>query len=312
MRNALSLTLFALLLSQLTGCDSLRGETEKALSDATQEVVQRVKQEVVAEIENTLDDALNAEEAHAEATDENTSSDPSAPSGKVRKAEMPGKMHGVPERIIEHTGYTLSFNREHNSPNWVAWELTAEETEGTLPRANDFLPDPDVPAPHRVTTDDYRGSGYDRGHMVPAADMKWSSRAMTECFFMSNMCPQNHGLNNGPWKKLEEACRRWAKNEGAVYVVCGPVYKTTKPKTIGRDLHVSIPDGFFKVVLSLQKNKEKAIGFYYGNHDGKQPMHDAATSVDAIEELTGIDFFVNIPDRLEQRIEAEFALKKWQ
>lgn len=228
-----------------------------------------------------------------------------------RKAELPGPLRGVPERIISHTGHTLSFNREHNEPNWVAWELTADETDGRIPRSDDFLPDPQVPLPHRVVTADYKGSGYDRGHMAPAADMKWSARAMTECFYMSNICPQDHGLNSGPWATLEKACRRWAVQEGCVYVVCGPVFKSGKHKHIGTERRITVPDGFFKVVLSLAKGREKAIGFYYANRAGKQTMEDAAMSVDQVEELTGMDFFVNIPDKLEERVEASFSLKEW-
>ncbi len=234
-----------------------------------------------------------------------------APASGGRKMELPGRMKGVPERIIAHTGYTLSFNREHNAPNWVAWELTADEAEGTVPRADDFLPDPQVPGPHRVTTDDYKGSGYDRGHMVPAADMKWSQKAMKECFYMSNICPQDHGLNAGPWSTLEKACRRWAGQEGRVYVACGPVYRGKGQKSIGKMLKITVPDGFFKVVLSLKKGEEKAIGFYYANRKGKQPMDRAAMTVDAVEEMTGIDFFVNVPDALERRVEATANLKSW-
>lgn len=229
-----------------------------------------------------------------------------------RKLEMPGKMRHTPEKIIEHTGYTLSFNREHNNPNWVAWELTADEAAGTLPRDDNFQPDPEIAENHQVVHADYKGSGYDRGHMAPAADMKWSSRAMAECFYMSNICPQTHTLNAGGWETLESACRRWAKQEGAVYIVCGPVYKGSKHKTIGQHLKITVPEGFFKVVLSMNKGKEKAIGFYYANSNAKQTMQATATTVDDIEARTGMDFFVNIDDRLEERIESTFSLKQWK
>lgn len=229
-----------------------------------------------------------------------------------RKLEMPGKMRHTPEKIIEHTGYTLSFNREHNNPNWVAWELTADEAVGTLPRDDNFQPDPEIAENHQVVHADYKGSGYDRGHMAPAADMKWSSRAMAECFYMSNICPQTHTLNAGGWETLESACRRWAKQEGAVYIVCGPVYKGSKHKTIGQHLKITVPEGFFKVVLSMNKGKEKAIGFYYANSNAKQTMQTTATTVDDIEARTGMDFFVNIDDRLEERIESTFSLKQWK
>ena len=232
--------------------------------------------------------------------------------GKQRNLEIPERMKGTPERMVTHCGYTLSFNREHNNPNWVAWELTAQETEGTKPRAKDFLPDPDIPEPHRVTTDDYKGSGYDRGHMAPAADMKWSAQAMKECFYMSNMCPQDGSLNSGAWSTLEKACRRWAKQEGKIYIVTGPVYKKKKVKKIGKEHRVSVPDGFFKVVLSTRKGHEKAIGFYYGNHDGKQSMTKTAITVDEAERISGINFFVNLPDPLEEKLESACALKKWK
>ena len=132
------------------------------------------------------------------------------------KIEQPAALQSVPEQIIAHTGFVLSFNKELGQPNWVAWELTAEEAEGTVPRADDFLPDPQVAEAYRVTTADYRGSGYDRGHMCPAADMKWSYKAMNDCFYMTNICPQDHSLNAGSWSTLEKACRRWALREGSL------------------------------------------------------------------------------------------------
>lgn len=246
--------------------------------------------------------------------------DNSAPKGRQgdktsadsqRKLEMPRTQKG--ETLIAHTGFVLSYDREHNVPRWVAWQLTRDETEGTIPRAKDFLPDPQIDARHRVTTDDYKNSGYDRGHMVPAADMHWNARAMTECFYLTNICPQDHSLNAGAWATLEKACRRWAKQEGAVYIVCGPIFDSNrKAKTIGQKFSIGVPNAFFKVVLSMTKGKEKAIGFVYANRDGKQPMTQTACTVDQVEEITGIDFFCNIDDRLEQRIEATADLKAWR
>lgn len=229
-----------------------------------------------------------------------------------RKIEMPAALKGVPERIIMHTGYVVSFNREHNNPNYVAWDLTNREASGDIPRRNSFAPDPLVPSPHQVTTSDYKGCGYDRGHMAPAADMKWSAVVMRECFYMSNICPQDHKLNSVSWQKLETACRRWAKNEGCVYIVCGPVYKKgVRHKTIGKDHIITVPEGFFKVVLSLKKGHEKAIGFYYANTSASQPMAKTATTVDAIEKLTGMNFFVNLSSKLENKVESTYSLKYW-
>lgn len=217
------------------------------------------------------------------------------------------------ELIVQHTGYTLSFNTTHNNPNWVAWELTAEETEGTLRRGNNFAPDEALPRNHQVLAFDYKESGFDRGHMCPAADNKWSIDAMNDCFLMSNMCPQNPTLNGGNWKDLEEACRRWAKRDGSVYIVCGPIYKENAEKnTIGREHTITVPDAFFKCVLMTVEGKEKAIGFYYENTSEKQYMPDAARTVDEIEAITGYDFFAGLDDELEERLESQCLFKKWQ
>lgn len=115
---------------------------------------------------------------------------------------------------MTRTAFTISYNNFYKTPNWVAWELTRQETSGNEERKNKFLPDPDLPEP-RVEHSDYTHSGYDRGHMAPAADMKWSEKAMQESFYMSNICPQNQKLNRDDWGDLEEECRRWAKNMAA-------------------------------------------------------------------------------------------------
>lgn len=134
-----------------------------------------------------------------------SSTNASQAAGHGRLIEQPARIgHGVNERIISHTGFTLSFNRTHMQPNWVAWELTADETEGSTSRSDDFQPDPLLPQPQQVTTADYTRSGYDRGHQCPSADMKWSEQAMRECFYMSNICPQDPQLNRGSWATLEK------------------------------------------------------------------------------------------------------------
>ena len=272
------------------------------LGDATKDLSKEAKRIHKDVVETVKEGAAEAETATKKAVAKVTN----------RKLELPARLKHTPERIVEHTGFTLSFNREHNNPNWAAWELTADEAKGTLPRANDFEPDPKLPENHQVTHADYTRSGYDRGHMVPAADMKWDSKAMNDCFYMSNICPQTHALNAGGWETLESACRRWAKQEGSVYIVCGPIYKGNKHKTIGKDLKITVPEGFFKVVLSMREGKEKAIGFYYANSNAKQTMEQTATTVDEIEALTGMDFFINIDDHLEERIESTFSLKQWR
>lgn len=226
--------------------------------------------------------------------------------------EIPAPLKDRPEQIIRHTGYILSYNSKHNTPNWTAWELTSAEVDGTVPRSDKFWADPSVSSNYRVDWYEYKDSGYDRGHMCPSADMKWSEQSMHDCFYMTNMCPQDPNLNGGAWKDLEEACRQWAITEGSIYIVCGPIYTNEKHETIGIEHSIDVPEGFFKVVLSLNNSKPKGIGFYYSNNSKAQSMSNAAVSIDDIEELTGIDFFYNLDDEIENKLESSYSISSWK
>ncbi len=213
--------------------------------------------------------------------------------------------------LVEHEGFTLLFDTRTMCPLWVAWELTADETRGRVTRQGvDFKADESVPEQYQVEMWDYNGGQYGRGHMCPAGDMKWSKEAMQDCHYMTNICPQNAELNKVWWEHLERACRQWARQDGAVQIVCGPVF-SDNPKRFGKKHKVAVPKGFYKVVLSLKEGREKALGFYYTNDDAPQPMEDAVRSVDDIEQLTGIDFFSSLPDELENRLEAMTDLRAW-
>ena len=216
--------------------------------------------------------------------------------------------------LIEHTGYALVYNAETNCPDWVAWELTGEEADGKAARrVNDFRGDPLVPEENRVETADYKDCGYDRGHMCPAGDMKWSTKAMSECFYMSNICPQSPTLNRQWWEHLESACRRWARKEGSVYICCGPIFKQErKKKYVGDAVKVRVPNSFFKVVLSLKEGEEKAIGFIYSNRDSRQPMEEAVVTVDSVECLTGLDFFYQLNPEVQEMLESKANLTLWR
>ena len=213
--------------------------------------------------------------------------------------------------LIEHEGFALLYDTKTLCPRWVAWELTAEETRGKVSRQNiDFKEDESVPKQYQVASWDYNGGGYGRGHMCPAGDMKWSQEAMQDCHYMTNICPQTAELNKTWWEHLERACRQWARQEGAVQIVCGPIF-SENPKHFGKKHRMAVPRAFYKVILSLKKGKEKAIGFYYTNDNAIQPMEDAVRSVDDIERLTGIDFFSSLPDEQEDRLEAMTDLRVW-
>ena len=152
----------------------------------------------------------------------------------------------------------------------------------------------------------------DRGHMCPAGDNRWHWKAMQESFYTTNICPQNHNLNRGDWKELEEACRLWAKKEGKIYVVCGPVLYRQKHRTIGKKHKITVPEAFFKVILCTNSNPPKAIGFIYKNTSGNHPLDTYVNSVDEVERITGIDFFPALPDNVEKQVEAAYNLDLWK
>lgn len=227
----------------------------------------------------------------------------SAKEADMTKLEIPVTTSGEQGQIIQRTGYTLSYNAKYKTPYWVAWELTKEETKGNEERSTEFYPDPDVIGA-QVVTYDYSHSGYDRGHMAPAGDMKWSKKAMTESFYMSNICPQDHNLNTEDWNDLEMKTREWARRYGKVYIVCGPIYNGTRNEYIG-DHRVKVPDAFFKVIFINDAKKPSALGFYFENEAGERPLEDYLVSVDKLEQMTGLDFFSGLSDDLEVQLEKE-------
>lgn len=218
------------------------------------------------------------------------------------------KTDNIPEKRISYEGMEVSFNPEAHIPNWVAWELTADETLGTEPRYDRFMPDKSVRG--SAYSSDYRGSGYDRGHMAPAGDMKWSEKAMRETFYMTNICPQAHKLNAGAWKKLEEKCRQWAVRDSAIYIVCGPVLNDPVDEWIGES-EVAVPQRFFKVILAPYANPPRGIGFIMPNGYVPGGMQKAACSIDEVEAITGFDFFSALPDSLENEIERRANFHLW-
>lgn len=242
---------------------------------------------------------------HVTSQAENTSTMALPSTARLMEVAMP---EDVPSRMVEYEGMTVSFNPNKHIPNWVAWELTADETTGTVGRKNRFEPDPNVEGcPEDY---DYLYSGYDRGHMAPAGDMKWSRTAMDQTFYLTNICPQAHSLNSGAWGRLEEKCRTWARADSAIIIVCGPVLTDTLRDYIG-DNRVAVPKRFFKVILSPHANPPRAIGFVMNNGTVKGGMQQAAVSVDEVERITGFDFFAELPDSIENLIEGKCDFNLW-
>ncbi len=241
---------------------------------------------------------------------------------------LPAQKIGLSERILVRKAYTVSYNKLTMQPNWAAWTIEKnnvleENMKYDRPSYNAFHEDEEVSSP-RATLDDYRGSGLTRGHMCPSGDCRWDEDVLYETFLLTNICPQTRALNAGVWNDIEKSCRRWAIRYGRVYVVCGPIFfKKSEKGTIGRN-KIPVPDAFFKVVLCLEGDKPKGIGFVCRNQEGESP--DAGTSangrkrtkkelyihsIDEVERITGYDFFASLPDDVENEVESFAEYEKW-
>ncbi len=214
----------------------------------------------------------------------------------------------TPEINKDYTGFSVSFNPAHHLPNYVAWELTAAKSEGDVPRVNKFRADTDVYG--CPTLDDYRNSGFDRGHMAPAGDMKWDRQAMLDSHYLTNICPQTHQLNGGRWSTLETKCRQWALRDSVLIIIAGPILSDELPRAIGR-MQVSVPERFFKVVLAPFAEPPRAIGFIMPNSVNIDGLEDLTVPVDRVEQITGFDFFSALPDSIENQIERQSNFRDW-
>jgi len=211
--------------------------------------------------------------------------------------------------IAAREGYVVGYNSTTRCPDWVAERLTLAKLSGPKTRrSDDFRPDMQIPTTAQL--EDYRRSGWSRGHMVPAADCKWSASAMSQTFLLTNMCPQDQRNNAGAWNRVEEKVRSFARGEGSLYVITGPVYDPSKPvRTIGPS-RVRVPDGFFKVVLD-ETPPRKMIAFLAPNEDTKRRPAQLAVSVDTVERATGFDFFSDLPKSEQEKLESEVNLADW-
>lgn len=213
------------------------------------------------------------------------------------------------DQIIEHDYFTLKYNEKNEQADWVAYKLSGSNLQrASYKRKDNFKPDPDVKS-KSAHPNDYKGSGYDRGHLAPAADFTWTESGLDETFYMSNMSPQVPGFNRGIWKKLESEVRSWATENNMVYVVTGPVY-VEKSEKIGKN-KVAIPDKYYKVILELDGTEKKGIAFILDNEKSSMPLSEFAMSIDDAERILDMDFFPAIPDKLEEKIEREYSYASW-
>ena len=229
----------------------------------------------------------------------------------LKRLGLPALQPG--EEVIAHTGHMLVYDERHEQPKWTAHIATPDLITGNLARIDSFLPDPQVKTGTAVTAD-YWNSGYDRGHMVPSADMRWNFSALQGTYYYSNVCPQVPELNRGTWAELEDWGRRYVNfSKRRLFVITGPVLRDGLPaiEKPDRQNEVSIPELFWKVIADLDGDAPKAIGFVMRNSAQEYPPISYSVSVDSVERLTGLDFFPALDDAVEQRIEAMREPKDW-
>ncbi len=259
-------------------------------------------------VDNGFFDIDAAQKAQEQEHKQKQKTDKKRPKGM----EIPAVIEGRSEQLLLRDGYFVSYNKDWKIANWVAWHLTKAHTYGDNLRDDMvFKEDTEVPFP-RATDEDYYSSTYDRGHLCPSGDNKWDRRAQIQSFLFTNICPQNHGLNKGDWNDIEILCRQWARKYGDVYIVTGPVFNGGVKTRIGKH-GVAVPDSLFKVVLCTNPYA-RAIGFLVPNKGGHRDLRTYVTPVDEIERITGIDFFPNLKDDTENKVEAaddDDMVKNW-
>lgn len=218
---------------------------------------------------------------------------------------LPTSTSGV---VVKHSYYALSYKEKFEQAEWVAYFLKPDNGYSTSYKRPQFAKDSKV-ITKAATTTNYKKSGFDRGHLCAAADMKFSKKAFDETFFMSNVSPQKHSFNDGIWKRLEEKVRYWAQKNNGVYVVTGGVLQKGLP-TIGYE-KVAVPSFFYKIILSKNNGKFKMVGFLVPHKNSKKPLYNFVVSVDEIEKMTGIDFFPQLDDEIESVLEKQKDYKAW-
>jgi len=218
---------------------------------------------------------------------------------------------GSDGRLLCRTGYLLAHDGDFKTPIWVIQRLTREKALERQPRPNDFRPDLDLPKEERAELSDYKGSGYDRGHMAPSADFGWSAVAISESYLLSNMVPQNGPNNQQIWANLESQVRDWAIVRGEIMIYTGPIYNNdVAEKTIGKG-KVGVPDKLYKIVYDVQK--KEAIAFLIPNK--AIPVKDLPNyivSIRDIEYITGLNFLSALPRKEQNRIEKPKAPGMWE
>lgn len=208
--------------------------------------------------------------------------------------------------MVCHENYTLSYSEDYEQAEWVAYELKKANLSHSNFERPFFIEDNKVKT-RSADWRNYKKSGYDKGHLCPAGDRRFSKKAYDETFLTSNIAPQKHDFNDGIWNRLEQKVRYWASRYNTIYVVTGGILKPGL-KTIGNE-KVAVPEYFYKIIY--EPTNAKMIGFLMPAVDSDKPLYEFVVAVDEIERQTGIDFFPKLEDKIENLLEKTNDYKKW-
>lgn len=218
---------------------------------------------------------------------------------------LPTSTTGV---LVSHQYFTLSYSEDHEQAEWVAYELNKSHIKNSDFERPDFVQDRSV-ASGSADWRNYKNSGYDRGHLLPAADREFDYNAYHETFLTSNISPQDRKFNGGIWNKLEQKTRYWAKKYDGVFVITGGVLEAGLP-SIG-DEGVSVPNEFYKIIFDKRKGVNKVLAFLIPNKPTNTSFYEYTVSVDEIEAKTGIDFFPQFSKTVQEKLESGVERKGW-
>ena len=307
----------------------------KAKVDNVVKILKEPQITQISQIKNYIEESDSNEKQAAQSEKTEADSEKQNSSGKKSESKKPAakKLVALPaglekpvcaashkatdHQIRQFEHYSVCYRESYEQAEWSAYCLTEEELVKNAKRSDAFRADPEITT-GSATPADYKKSGYDRGHLSPAADFAFDQNAMSETFYMSNMSPQKGGLNRGIWKDLEAEVRLWAKNFGRIYVVSGPILE--KPaeeyQSIGEN-QVAVPEFYYKVILAPLYADEAdratpedaenviAFGFIFPNEKCEGSLDDYQVTVDEVESRTGLDFFSLLEDSLEHEVEAK-------
>jgi endonuclease G, mitochondrial len=215
---------------------------------------------------------------------------------------------GIYDNLISHNYYSLSYSEEHKQAEWVYYKLNSSQLNPTVKRKNNFRKDPKI-TKNSAALNDYKGSGYDRGHLAPAADMKYNSNSMSESFYLSNVSPQTASFNRGIWKKIEKQIRDWSNIYGELIVITGPILQCEGIGEIGIN-NITIPKWYYKVVIDPD-NYKRNLAILIENTGSFNSVKSFVVTIDQLEEFSGIDFFYRLPDLIEKSFESSKNLNLW-